>query len=174
MVYPSDWPERSKLTHCRITGTYQDEGELRARSGISPGQRHAHLSWLLREGDLGPFDDLANPEVYILLERDAPKMRVGPEPSAQIEQLDSEGGWICGSDGALTLRIESVTATSYRHAVITLWSAADESLIVRMGLSFTEKGVGWLLPDSYEVFWFRFRRMQLRASTDLDASETTR
>ncbi len=172
-VYPSDWPERSKLTDCRITGTYQDEGELLARSGISPGQHHAHLSWLLREGNLGPFDDLANPEIYVSLDRDSPKMRVGPERSAQIELLESEGGLVCESDGALTLRLESVTATSYRHAAITLWSAADESLIVRMGLSFTEKGVGWLLPDSYEVFWFRFRRMQLSASTGLEASETT-
>ena len=157
--YPTDWPERSGRTDCRITGTYQDAGDVRAISGLSPGQRHAHLSSLLREGDTGPFDDAANPKVDIWLDRDSQRMHLSPDVVAQAEQLRPEKGVVCESDGALTLQFESVTARSYRHAAITMWNGADGSLIVRMGLGFTEKGLPGLLPDSYEVFWFRFQRM---------------
>lgn len=87
-------------------------------------------------------------------------MRVGSASSAGTEPLGSESGLECDSDGALTLRFKSNSASTYRHAVITAWNGADGSLIVRMGLRFTDKGLLGLLPDSYEVYWFRFQRMQ--------------
>jgi hypothetical protein len=157
--YPAEWPERSGLTGCAITGAYQDLGELQAITITSPQYRRAHLSSLLRAGDTGAFNDLASPEVHVWLDRDSPKMRVGPEHSAETEQLRSEGGVVCESDGALTLRFESDTGSAYRHAVTSLWNGADGSLIVRMDLTFTEKGLPGLLPDSREVIWFRFLRM---------------
>lgn len=156
--YPADWPERSGRSECRIAGAYQDVGDVRAISGISPGQRHAHLSSLLREGNTGPFDDSSNPDVHVWLDRDSPRMHVNPDGPGKAEQLRSEGGVVCETDGALTLKFESVTARSYRHAAVTVWDGEDGSLIVRMGLSFTEKGLPGLLPDSHEVFWFRFPR----------------
>lgn len=154
--YPAEWPERSGSTNCRIAGIYRDAGELRAVSGVSPGQRHGHLSWLLREGRPGPFDDAANPELNLSLDRDSPKMSFGP--SQETELLRSVGGVICESDGGVTLRFEAVAARAYRHTQVTAWNGADGSLIVRMGLRFTEKGLPFL-PSSHEVLWFRFDRV---------------
>lgn len=157
--YPDDWPERSGLTGCEIVGDYQDLGELRAITITAPEQRLAHLSVLLREGDSGPFNDSSNPTIHLWLDRASPKMGVDSDSSIQPESLRSEGGVVCESDGALTLRFESVTARSYRHAKVTEWSATDGSLIVRLGLNFTEKGLP-MLPSNHEVIWSRFERAE--------------
>lgn len=133
---------------------------LRSISVTAPEQRYAHLSRMLRDGNTGRFEDRSNPDVHLFLHRDAPMMRVGGEPSAEIEYLRGEDGVVCESDGALTLRFRSATPSTYRHAVITLWNGMDGSLIARMDLRFTDKGPLGLLPDSYEVYWFRFLRAE--------------
>lgn len=157
--YPADWPQRTQLTGCEINGAYQDLGALRAITITSPKQRLAHLSSLLREGGTGAFNDVSNQTIHLWLDRASPRMRVGSGSSIEPESLRSEGSVVCESDGALTLRFESVTARSYRHAKVTVWSATDGSLIVRLGLNFTQKGLP-MLPSNHEVVWSRFQRAE--------------
>jgi hypothetical protein len=85
-------------------------------------------------------------------------MRVGSE-DAEVERLRSEEEIKCQSDGGLVMRFESDSGSAYRHTVITVWPASEGSLIVRMDVSFTEKGLPFL-PDSYDLYWFRFKPVE--------------
>jgi hypothetical protein len=153
--YPAEWPERSGRANCQITGVYQDFGEVQSVAITSPDLGRGHLRSLLRAADPGWLEDPTNPDVHVWLDRDSPKMRVGSE-EAKTEQLRSEGEIKCQSDGGLVMRFESDSGSAYRHSVLTVWPASEGSLIVRVDMSFTEKGLPFL-PDAYDLYWFRFK-----------------
>jgi hypothetical protein len=155
--YPTDWPERSQVIGCQIAGAYQDLGEMHAIT--IPSQRVAHLSSLLREGLLGSGNDSSNATVHVWLDRAVTKMRVGSDSSIQPEPLRPNGGVVCDSDGALTLQFDSDIGSAYWHGDVSVWSAADGSLIVRLDARIKEKGLPFV-PASIQVFWSRFERAQ--------------
>lgn len=143
-------------TGCQIAGTYRDVGELRAVTITAPNMLLTHLRDLLRKGDTGPFNDRSDPTIHVWLDRASSKMRVDSDSTNEPELLHSKGGVVCESDGALTLQFDSVTATSYRHAEVTVWSATDGSLIVRLDLEFRQKGLPF--PSNHEISWAHFKR----------------
>lgn len=57
---------------------------------------------------------------------------------------------------------ESSTAWNYRHAASTCCNGAEGSLVARMDSSFSQKGLPFL-PDSAEVLWSRFQRVELES-----------
>lgn len=158
-AYPAQWPKPGALTGCRITGTYKDVGELRAMHITGPDrQQRTGLIALLRDSGEVPADSSSR-LVHVWLDSTAPRMQTDSEPSVEAEPLHPLGGVVCASDGSLTLSFESnMTEYSRRRTEVTVWSATDGALVVKVRWTFTSRGFP-PLPSSHRDGWMRFERV---------------